>query len=74
MSRRAKFRVVGRFDSATRVQYGTVTIDRGSNVVEVRPLRRRRTWLFTLDDLVDAAVRRLIAAEVREQKAKRRKK
>ena len=72
---RAKFRIVGRFDNASAFQEGTVTIDRANNVVEVRPLRRRKTWLLTLDAIVDAAVRKLIAVEVREtKKAKRKKK
>lgn len=69
---RAKFRIMGRLDSAARVQIGTVTIDRSNNVVEVRPLRRRKTWLFTLDAIIDAAVQRAVQAEVRERrKAKR---
>lgn len=71
---RAKFRIVGRFDNASAFQEGTVTIDRNNNVVEVRPLRRRKTWLLTLDAIVDAAVRKLIAIEVRDKKKAKRKK
>lgn len=65
---KAKFRVIGRLDKAGGAQVGTVTIDRSNNVVEVRPLRRRKTWLFTLDQLVDLAVQRQIIAELREKK------
>lgn len=74
MSKRtkAKFRVIGRLDKAGGVQYGTVTIDRSNNVVEVRPLRRRKTWLFTLDQLIDLAVQRQIIADLKEKKKARK--
>lgn len=68
----ARFRVCGRLDMASRPSYGTLTIERASGVVAVRPLRRRRLYVTTLDAIAEWIVRSTIAAEVREKKAAKR--
>ena len=73
--RKAKFRVMGMFEMACRPQEATVSIDRDTGVVEIRPLRRRKIYLTTLAAMASVAVRREIQREVQEKKkAKKTKK
>lgn len=51
---RARFRVVGRLDNAAKITDGTVTIDRGAGLLEVRPMRRRRTYALPLSTVATA--------------------
>lgn len=71
MARTAHFKVIGRLDHAARVQEGTLSIDRDSGVVTVRPKRRRKVYLCTLDKLADMIVQRNIIAE-RLEKARQK--
>lgn len=73
MSRRARFRVIGRLDRAGGVTTGTVTIDRATGILEVRPLRRRRVYQMPLAVVADMVVRTLVVAELRERRAARAK-
>lgn len=63
------FRVTGRFESASRINEGTVTIDRNARTFSVRQLRHRRVFTVSLDYVADHVVRSMLAAEVREKKA-----
>lgn len=67
--RRARFQIVARLEHASVATSGTVTIDRATGVVEIRPHRRRRVYLTTLAALASYAVR----AELRAEEAERRK-
>lgn len=70
----ARFRVLGRLDMASRPSYGTVTMDRaGTGMFSVRPLRRRRVYTLPLSTVAEMVVRSIIAAEVREKRAARRR-
>ena len=74
--RPARARVVGRFDSAGPPQEATVTIDRDAGLFEVRPLRRRRTFVLPLAKVAEMVAQRILKAEVmqrRFEKAKARK-
>lgn len=67
--RKAIFRIFGRFNGA---QSATVTIDRQSLTMEVRPLRRRKTYVASLSDLAQTVILRQALAEAREKKKDRR--
>lgn len=71
MSRLARFRVAARLEHASRVSEATVTIDRESGVVSVRPLRRRRVYIMPLADAAAWIVRSTIVAELRAKRAAR---
>lgn len=73
---RVRLRVIGRLDLASRVTEGTVTIERDAGLFEVRPLRRRRTYVLPLSTVADMVCQRIIKAELftkRLEKAARRK-
>jgi hypothetical protein len=70
---KARFRVVGRFDMASKMQEATVTVDRDARTFEVRPLRRHRTYVISLAAVAELVVRRIIAAEVAEKKKAKKK-
>jgi hypothetical protein len=63
MRRAAHFRVAGRFDRASRVQAGTLTIEAGALVV-VRRHRGRRTYELPLDTVAQMVVERVVKAEI----------
>lgn len=71
-SRKARFRVAGKLDSAGPTVEGTLTIDRDSGVVEVRRLRSRRVFLSTLSALADVVVWKTLFKE-RMDRAKAKK-
>lgn len=74
MRRSSHFRVVGRLDSAARVQTGTITID--GLLFSVRPLRRRRSYDLPLSLVADMVVQRVLRTETfraRMEKAKSKK-
>lgn len=58
---------------ASRLSDGTVTIDRAAGLFEVRPLRRRRVYVLPLSSVAELVVRSIIASEVRERRASRRR-
>ena len=72
MSRLARFRVVGRIDMASRTGAATVTVDRATGIVEVRLLRRRRTYQMPLADVARWVVDVNVRAEIRERKARKK--
>jgi hypothetical protein len=74
--RPSRFRVYGRFDSASAVQVATITIDRDTKVFKVRPLRRRRSYDLDLATVAAIVCQKVIAYEVMEKrraKAERRR-
>ena len=73
MSRIARFRVSGRLDRASVASEGTVSIDRATGIVEVRPLRRRKTYQMPLAEVARWIVEVNVRAEVAEKKARKRK-
>lgn len=66
--RPARFRVSGRFDSASRVQEATVTIDRDLKLFKVRPLRRRRSYDLDLATVASLVCQQIILYEIREKR------
>ena len=69
----SRFRVLGRLDGAGGYREGTVVVDRASGIIEVRPLRRRRTYALNLSDVATWICQRVIMAELREKKATKKK-
>lgn len=67
----ARFRVMGRLDSASVLQEGVVLIDRLRGVVMVRPKRRRRTYDMLLGDVADLICRLVIRAELAEKRRRK---
>lgn len=73
MSRQVHVRIVGRLD-LSRPQEGTVTINRDSLLIAVRPLRRRREYVLPLAAAAEMVVAKVIKAELAErQTAKKRR-
>jgi len=69
----ARFRVLGKLDRSY-LQGGTVTIDRASGVLTIKPLRRRRVYSLPLNTVAEIIVSKIIKSEVAACKvAKRRK-
>jgi hypothetical protein len=76
VSRRARFKVYGRFDGAMSA---TIEIDRVSEVLEVRPYRRRRgKYILPLAVVAEMVIWRIVRKEAAEKlaakKAKARRK
>lgn len=72
----ARFKVMGVLDGAGGARSGTVLIDRGANLLHVRPFRRKRLYTMPLGMVEDMVCRRILlneAAERRAQKARRRR-
>ncbi len=70
MTRPARARVVGRFDTA-QLQEATVEIDRVRGLFSVRPLRRRRRYELPLALVAEIVCLRVIRAELVEKKRER---
>ena len=64
----ARFRISGRLDTG-RLQEGTVSIDRNTMVLTVRPLRRRRGYSLPLGTVAEIIVSKCIKAEVAAKRA-----
>jgi hypothetical protein len=62
---RAIFRFYGRIDGATE---GTVTIDRETDLVSVRPLRRRRVYELPLAWVANAVLSKVVKVELAEKR------
>jgi hypothetical protein len=60
----ARFRTAARLELASQITEATVTIDRESGVVSVRPLRRRRAYIMPLSDVAAWIVRTTIRQEL----------
>lgn len=71
---KSRYRVLGRLDGAGGPREGTVVIDRLTGIIEVRPLRRRRTYALHLSDVATWICQRVISAELAEKRAKKGKK
>lgn len=70
MARKARFKVYGRMDGAPSA---TVEIDRASDLITVRPLRRRKTYTLPLASVAEMVIWRFARAEAAEKQSKRRK-
>ncbi len=66
---RSRFRVRGRLDMASRIQEGTVIIDRVSRTIAVRPLRRRKTYELPLDVVAEWICRQVLLVEAKRRRA-----
>jgi hypothetical protein len=67
-----RFRVLGRLDGAGGAREGTVTIDRTTGIISVRPLRRRKQYQLTLTQVADYVCRVNVLAELREKQKNRK--
>ena len=63
----SRYQVMGQLGSAGGKRRGTLTIDRATGVVTVRPLGSRQTFSLMLSDLADFVVRANVVREVREE-------
>lgn len=72
MSRQVHVRIVGRLD-LSRPQEGTVTINRDSLLIAVRPLRRRREYVLPLAAAAEMVVAKVIKAELAERQAAKKR-
>jgi hypothetical protein len=70
MRRAHHYRVLARLDMASRQVAGTVTIDQAGTFI-VRPLRRRRVYALPLAAVADMVVKRVVQAEVFQQRLAR---
>jgi hypothetical protein len=74
MGSQAHFRVRGQFDSLSRVQEATVTIDRETGAFFVRVKHRKKKWESTLSAVAQLFVTHTIHVEAQEKmKAKRKR-
>jgi hypothetical protein len=60
--------VYARLDMAAQMQKGALTIDRATNLVEVRPLRRRRVYALPLDWVAHMICRHVIMTELQDKR------
>lgn len=67
---RASFRVFGRFNGQHEA---TVTIDRDTGLMTVRPLRMHRTYELPLSWAAEAVMWKCIKADVAEKQRRRRR-
>jgi hypothetical protein len=65
----ARFRVHGRFNRATSA---TVTINRDTGLITVRPLRKRRSYELPLSWAAEAVMWQVLKAEAAEKRAAKR--
>ena len=63
--RNAVFKLNGRFNGKSGA---TVTIDRDTMFVTVRPTRMKKTYMLRLEDLAQTVILRCVLAETREKK------
>jgi hypothetical protein len=70
MARLARFKIYGRFNGASAA---TVTIDRSTDIVTVRPLRRRKTYEMTLGGIAEMIIYKVIQQEIREKNKDKKK-
>lgn len=68
---KTKFKVYGEFNGKREA---TVSIDRGSNLVSVRPLHFRKTYEMRLEDLAELVIWRCVKAEALEKRAAKKRK
>lgn len=58
----AKFTVTAQLDSAGGKKKGTVSIDRETGVITVRPHRSHAVYYAKLEDIADAIVKKVLTA------------
>lgn len=63
----ARFKTIGQFDQSY-IQPATIEIDRGANLISVRPKGRRRTYTLPLSSVAEIICWRVIRAELLEKK------
>jgi hypothetical protein len=63
----ATFRIKGKLEKAGSAQEGTLTIDRATGVVSVRPLRSREAYSVPLDTVAEWVVRHCIFAKLKAE-------
>lgn len=63
----ARFKTIGQFDQSY-IQSATIEIDRGANLISVRPKGRRRTYTLPLSTVAEIICWRVIRAELLEKK------
>jgi len=56
-----------------KAEKGTLTIDRGTGIVTIRPYRRRRTYELTVDAAATILVRACCQLEARNNQKRRRR-
>jgi hypothetical protein len=67
----ARFPVVASLDGAGGKKKGTVTIDRDTNLVSVRPHRSHRTYDMTLEAVANIICRSVVMQEAAEKRARK---
>jgi hypothetical protein len=67
---KAHFPVLARLDMASQLQKGTVTIDRTTDLISVRPYHRKRVYSLPLSFVAEWLVRHVITSEVSVGKKK----
>lgn len=72
--RAARFRVMGVLDGSGGIRSGTLTIERVTGLVHVRPFRRRRVYTMPLSMVADMICKRIILNEVHEKRVAKAKK
>ena len=65
----ARFRIFGRIDGASEA---TVTIDRTTGLLAVRPLRRHRVYELPLSFVAEMVLQRVVKAEIIEKKRQKK--
>lgn len=65
----ARARIYWRFDGTSEA---TVEIDRSAQLFSVRPLRRRRAYVYPLSVVAQIVCERIIKAEAAEKRAARK--
>lgn len=65
----ARFPVVAHLDGAGGKKKGTVTIDRDTNLLSVRPHRSHRTYDMTLEAIATIVCRHVLMVEEQDRRA-----
>jgi hypothetical protein len=69
---KAHFEIEGHFDTASKVQKATLTIDRANGLAQVRLHRRHKSYELPLSKLAEIIYQRAVTAEL-AAKPRRRK-
>ncbi len=69
---KAHFEVEGHFDSASKIQKATITIDRENGLAQVRLHRRHKAYELPLSKLAEIIYQKAVMAEL-ANKPRRRK-
>jgi hypothetical protein len=69
---KSHFRVAAELDCRGKFVETTVTVHRGANVVEVRPLRRRKSYSMMMAEVATMIYRTQVAREVAATKTEKK--